>query len=122
MKNKEKKKIRFLRDPLPIRLAGLAADLARVSSSARHESGDASVEEMLEESQYYIEWTAAEADVEVAGELVDMQRMIALWRRIWSEARPSRTQRTLLSVQAKKWSDYALEKSGITQLVKGASG
>ena len=62
MKNKERRRDRYLRDPLPVRLAGLAADLARVASSARHESGAASVAEMLEESQYFIEWTAAEAE------------------------------------------------------------
>jgi hypothetical protein len=71
---------------------------------------------MLEESQYYIEWTAAEAEPEVAAELVDMQRLIALWRKAWPKAQTDRTQRTLLSVQAKKWSDQVLGYSG---LVKG---
>lgn len=102
-----------MQDPLPIRLAGLAADLRRVSSSARHESGSASVAEMLEESQYYIEWTAAEADIEISAELVDMQRLIAGWRRAWPEAQKFLTQRTLLSIQARKWSDQALEYSGL---------
>lgn len=66
-----------MRDPLPIRLAGLAAELRRVSSSAKREGGAGSVAEMLEESQYYIEWTAAEAEIEISAELVDMQRLIA---------------------------------------------
>jgi len=113
MKNKERKRERFLKDPLTIRLAGLAADLGRVASSARHETGSESVAEMLEESQYYIEWTAAEAEPEVAAELVDMQIMIALWRTAWPEAQKNHTQRTLLSVQAKKWSDQVLVYSGI---------
>jgi len=68
---------------------------------------------MLEESQYYIEWTAAEAEPGIAAELVDIQRMIGLWRKAWPEARHSRTQRTLLSVQAKKWSDMVLDFSGM---------
>lgn len=41
---------------------------------------------MLEESQYPIEWTAAEAPVELAAELVDLQVLLALWRRAWPEA------------------------------------
>jgi hypothetical protein len=113
MIHKERKRERFLRDPLPVRLAGLAADLARVSSSARHETGAESVGSMLEESQYFIEWTAAEAEPEIAAELVDIQRMIALWRKAWPDAQNSRTQRTLLSVQAKKWSDLILSYSGL---------
>jgi len=115
MKNKDHRKERFLHDPLPIRLAGLAADLARVASSARHATGTSSVAEMLEESQYYIEWTAAEAEPEIAGELVDIQRLITLWRNAWPEAQHSQIQRTLLSVQAKKWSDQVLEYSGLAR-------
>ena len=104
---------RFLRDALPIRLGGLAADLARVASSARRETGAANVNHMLEESQWFIEWTAAEAEPEVAAELVDIQLMIALWRKAWPEAQKHRAQRTLLSVQAKKWSDQILGYSGL---------
>jgi hypothetical protein len=115
MINKEKKQARYLRDPLPVRLAGLAADFARIASSARHEDGAANVADMLEEAQYYIEWTAAEAEPEIAGELVDLQRMVTLWRRAWTEAQHSLPQRTLLSVQAKKWSDQVLDYSGFAQ-------
>jgi hypothetical protein len=113
MKNKEKKRERFLKDPLPIRLASLAANLGRVASSARHEMGAEAVAEMLEESQYFIEWTAMEAEPEMAAELVDIQRMIALWRKAWPEMAKNVTQRTLLSVQAKKWSDQVLGFSGL---------
>jgi hypothetical protein len=117
LKNKERKKERFLRDPLPVRLGGLAADLARIASSARFTAGAASVSEMLEESQYYIEWTAGETKPDIAGELVDLQRMIVAWRSAWPEAQHSIKQRTLLSVQAKKWSDQVLSYSGILNQV-----
>jgi hypothetical protein len=113
--NRDRKRERYLRDPLPIRLAGLAADFERIASSARHTAGAVSVTEMLEESQYYIEWTAAEAEPQVAGELVDIQRMVAAWRRAWPEAQTSSAQRTLLSVQAKKWADQVLEYSGVLE-------
>jgi len=44
-----------------------------------------------------------------------MQRMIALWRKAWPEAQHSEAQRTLLSVQAKKWSDEVLAFSGLLE-------
>jgi hypothetical protein len=113
MINRERKKGRFLRDPLPVRLASLAADLGRVVSSTRHAMGSESVAQMLEESQYYIEWTAAEAEPEIVAELVDIQSMIAAWRKAWPEAQHSPAQRTLLSVQAKKWADQVLDYSGV---------
>jgi hypothetical protein len=68
---------------------------------------------MLEESQYFIEWTAGEAEVDVANELTDIQVMLALWRTAWPEAQRLPTQRTILSVQAKKWSDQVLRYSGV---------
>jgi hypothetical protein len=112
MRNQEQRRERYLRDPLPIRLGGLAADLARVASTAWHENGRAATE-MLEESQWYIEWTAAEAEPEIAAELVNIQVMLAIWRRAWPEAQKSKVQRTLLSVQAQQWADQVLDYSGL---------
>lgn len=109
MKNLERIRTRFLRDPLPVRLGGLAADLARVASSARHATGGAATLAMLEESQYFIEWTAAEVAPEVGEELVNLQVMLALWWRAWPDSQYSQTQRTLLSVQAKQWSDRVMQ-------------
>ena len=102
MRDPRRLRERYLRDPLPIRLAGLAADLGRIAASARCTGGEASVVEMLEESQHMIEWTAQEAELEIAAELVDIQVMLSLWRKAWPEAQRNQTQRTLLSVMAKK--------------------
>ena len=113
MKNLAETRARYLADPLPRRLGALAADLARVASSARRTAGAESVALMLEESQYFIEWTAVDVETEVAAELVDLQVMLALWRRSWPEAQHSQTQRALLSFQAKKWSDQVLNYSGL---------
>jgi hypothetical protein len=41
--------------------------------------------------------------------------MIAAWRCAWPEAQHSLAQRTLLCVQAKKWSDLVLDFSGILE-------
>ncbi|MCE7919671.1 MAG: hypothetical protein DPW21_15680 [Anaerolineae bacterium] len=113
MTDKEKKRERFLRDPLPRRLGGLAATLGRISSSARAANDPTVVQNLLEEAKYYIEWTAAEAEPEAAAELVSMQTLIALWEKGWDSAVQNISQRTLLSVQAKQWSDRALEMSGL---------
>jgi hypothetical protein len=109
MKNLERIRERFLRDILSVRLMGLAADLSRVASSARRASGGEATLAMLEESQYFIEWTAAEVAPEVGEELVNLQVMLSLWRRAWPEVEQSQTQRTLLSVQSKHWSDRVMQ-------------
>jgi len=113
MKNSEKLRERFLRDPLPRRLGGLAATLGRISSSARTSTDPTIVFNLLDEAKHLIEWTAAEAEPETAAELVRMQTMITLWQRAWDEASQNRQQRVLLSVQAKEWSDRAVDFSGL---------
>ena len=111
--NREKMRERFMRDPLPRRLGGLAATLGRVSSVARKSSDPTNVVRLMEEAKYMIEWTAAEAEPEIAAELVSIQRSINLWLKAWESASQHKEQRILLSVQAKYWSDRALDFSGL---------
>jgi hypothetical protein len=113
--NKEKLRERFLRDPLPRRLGGLAATLGRVSSVSRKSSDPTNVTRLLEEVKYMIEWTAADTEPEIAAELVSMQTLVTLWLRAWDKTSQHKEQRILLSVQAKHWSDRALDFSGLGQ-------
>jgi hypothetical protein len=113
MINKDKLRQRFLRDPLPVRLGGLSATLARISSSARESENPGIVLDLLDEARHLIEWTAADAEPEIAAELVQTQRLLTLWQKAWVKASTDRHQRTLLSAQAKDWSDKTLQYSGL---------
>jgi hypothetical protein len=64
---------RYMRDSLPIRLGGLAANLSRIKSFVSREGNREAVESLIDESKYFIEWTAAEAEVSTAAELVELQ-------------------------------------------------
>ena len=109
----EKLRERFLRDSLPRRLGGLAAILGRISSSARNSTDPNIVSNLLDEAKHLIEWTAAETAPETAAELVRMQTLLTLWQKAWTEASKYPQQRLLLSVQAKDWSDKAVDFSGL---------
>ena len=111
--NKENLRHRFLSDPLPVRLGGLSATLGRISSSARTSSSHEVVADLLDEAKHLIEWTAADAEPETAAELVQIQRLIVLWQKVWETATSDRTKQILLSISAKAWSDKALEFSGL---------
>jgi hypothetical protein len=110
---REKLRERFLRDPLPRRLGGLAATLGRISSSARKSTDPKVVSNLLDEAKHLIEWTAADTEPETAAELVRIQSLISLWERVWDEASQSPKQRIILSVLAKEWSDKAIDFSGL---------
>lgn len=111
MNDAERLRARFLRDPVPRRLGALAADLARVASGAVRPAGAEAVARMLEESQLFIEWTAA--DTEVAAELVEIQVAVAVWRRAWPKAQQDGALRACLALQAQQWSDRVLAYSGL---------
>ena len=105
----------FLLESPARQLGALAANLARLSSSARKPARSATIEPLLDECCLYIESTAPLVAVEIAAELVDLQLMLHLWRRSWPEAQSQTSQRTLLSLQAKKWSDLVLDASGLLE-------
>lgn len=113
MKNRDRIRDRYLKDALPVRLGGLAADLRRISSSARRPGAAIQVAMMLEESQYFIEWAAPDMDIDVAGEMVELQLELALWKRSWPEAQKNPSQCSLLALQARRWSDRVLALSGL---------
>ena len=110
---------RYLRDGVPTRLGGLAANLARISSFASQAPGTehslAPVTHLLEESKWFIEWTGAEVPEAARPELVELQIQLALWQRAWVTRRMTEDQRHAMIAQAKAWSTRLLELSGLLQ-------
>ena len=111
MKNFASTRHRYLRDPVPVRLGGLAADLARIGSASANPANGRVVEVLLEEARRFIEWTADALDVDTAAELVDLQLALTLWLRVWEDARTHPQQRALLAHEANCWSERVLALS-----------
>ena len=107
---------RYLKDPLPIRLGGLAADLSRIASFLDDPGSAPAVSGLIQESRWFVEWSAPELlpdRVEDAIALVDIQRSLTHWHWIWNDAQNDPTQRAKLAEQAQAWSDQVLEMSGL---------
>lgn len=106
---------RYMRDNLPVRLGGLAANLRRVQSFARNEANGDVVESMLDESKHFIEWTAAEADIDKAAELVELQVQLARWQHRWQYIWNDPVRRREVAELSGRWSDRVLELSGLME-------
>lgn len=104
---------RYLRDDLSVRLGGIAANLGRVKSFAIHDANREAVASLLEESKFFIEWTAGEADMSTAAELVELQVQLSLWQRAWDEIWPDNAQRQQVANASGQWSQRVLELSGL---------
>lgn len=113
MKNEAVIKERYLRDPLPIRLGGLAANLARIQSFSDHPKNRDVVKNILEESKFFIEWTALETQLEIQAELVALQRQLSLWHYGWNILWADETLRQAVAEKAGRWSQRVLEASGL---------
>ena len=113
MRNRAAIRERYLRDGLPVRLGGLAANLARVKSfSDRPEHRDV-VENLVEESKFFIEWTAPEAALEIQVGLVELQLQLAQWQLRWNEIWTDPARRASMAERAYERSKWVLEVSGL---------
>jgi hypothetical protein len=104
---------RYLRDSLPIRLGGLAANLARIKSFSDHPDHRNVIESLLDESKFFIEWTAPETGIDLQVELVALQLQLACWQRSWQDIWTDPLQRAAVGEQAQTWSERVLKRSGL---------
>ncbi|CAN5451261.1 hypothetical protein BH20ACI1_BH20ACI1_18280 [soil metagenome] len=113
MNNLTEIKQRYLRDSIPVRLGGLAANLARVKSFSKNSANGQAVFNLFEESKFFIEWTADETEIETKIELVELQLQIALWQRQWQTIWDDETKRNDIAQTSAEWSKKVLKKSGL---------
>jgi hypothetical protein len=105
MRDLNKMRERFMRDGLPVRMGNLASNLVRLSNWVMMRHGDQEEIDLMREIAWMIEW-CGESAIE---DLVDIQREICRWRRIW----PVEATRSLLAFRARRMSDRILELSGL---------
>jgi hypothetical protein len=106
---------RYLRDSLQVQLGGVAANLARVRSSADNPAHRDVVAQLLEESAWCIEWAAPGAPLQTQLTLVDCQRQLAQWRRSWAHIWADPKRRADVAERAGAWSHQMLDLSGLMQ-------
>lgn len=106
-------KDRYMRDEVPVRLGNLASNLAHISTYAKTARHPDALRKLIDESRFFIEWTAAQVDAERAAQLVDLQIELCRWYWRWPVIVDDREQQTQLASQARKWSTLVLELSGL---------
>lgn len=104
---------RYLKDDLSAPLGGLAANLVRIKSLVQVGASSNTVEYLMRESKFFIEWTAMDAGIEKAADLVELQVQLARWQFGWSNIWADDGQRMNVAEQANIWSDRVLEMSGL---------
>jgi hypothetical protein len=111
-----------LRESVPTRLGGLAASLARSRSFSNNDLNRNAVAHLIEESKFFVEWTAIDTAIDIAAELVELQVQLARWQLGWANIWADDSQRTKVADQAKVWSERVLEMSGLLSESSAISG
>ncbi len=106
-------KKRYLRGQLPISLGNLASNLARIKSRSQNAANGELIESLLQESKLFIEWTAQDAEIEIAAELVELQIQLACWQNSWARIGEDATQRMKVGEQGRIWSGKVLNMLGL---------
>ncbi|MGC8787502.1 MAG: hypothetical protein ACP5Q1_08785 [Anaerolineae bacterium] len=104
---------RYERSELPIRLGGLAANLARICSFSDHPAHSKVVEDIVDETKFLIEWVAPNVSLDVQAALVELQVQLARWQRKWPTIWHDPQQRKIVAEQSRIWSQRVLQFSGL---------
>jgi hypothetical protein len=114
--NLDEKKVRFQNEDIPHRLGHIASNLARVRSfcNSAYKKG---VEVVIDETEWFIEWIAAEIEPEQAEELVNIQVQLARWQINLDNILLDELRRGEIAKQAETYSQRVLNMSGLLDFV-----
>ena len=83
-------------------------------AKARADEGNReAVESLIDESKHFIEWTAAEAELDTAAELIELQVQLVRWWRNWARIWADPAQRSQVAERSAAWSQRVSEMSGL---------
>lgn len=105
MQNLKEIKTRFLKNNLAMRLGCIASDLARLKSFSQMPNNQKAISDLIEESKFFIEWTAPNTSLDIQEGLVKLQLELSLLN--------YSLRRKEITNLADKWSKKILELSGL---------
>jgi hypothetical protein len=102
-------KTRYLQSDRTSQLESITLNLARIQTLASHDEEGSVARHLVRESQFFIEWTVPTIDlaldIEIATELVDLQRQLSAWKLDWDALWANEADRLALAQTAKQWGD-----------------
>lgn len=102
-------KTRYLQSDRTSQLESITLNLARIQTLASNVEESSVARHLVRESQFFIEWTVPTIDlaldIEIATELVDLQRQLSDWKLDWERVWANEADRLVLAQIAQQWCD-----------------
>jgi hypothetical protein len=110
-------KAQYLQHDTSTQIERLAANLVQIKALAQTGTEEQFAQELIRESQFLIEWAVPslnlDTKLELATELVELQRQLSRWKLHWSTLWSNSNDRLQIAKHAKEWSDRLLNFSGL---------
>jgi hypothetical protein len=113
MSNLDEIRTRYLIEPFNRRLGHLASNLMRVSGFLDNIKNRKVVTDILEESKFFIEWTAPDAPSHIQELFSEMQSKLALWHRHLLMVKEDSNEIKELAKSTKRWGMQLVHFSGL---------
>ncbi len=110
--NLDNLKAQYLQHDVSMQLGRLVENLTQIQALAQAGTKAQVAQDLIRESQFFIEWIVPnlhlETSLELATELVELQRQLSRWKLHWSTLWASPSDRFQVVAEAQEWSDRAM--------------
>ncbi|MGI0484281.1 hypothetical protein ACN4EK_02525 [Pantanalinema rosaneae CENA516] len=107
--NLDSLKTQYLQHDVSTQLGRLVENLTQIKALAQAGTEEQSAQDLIRESQFFIEWIVPnlnlETTLELATQLVELQRQLSRWKLHWSTFWSNPSDRLQIAVDAHDWSD-----------------
>jgi hypothetical protein len=105
-------KTQYLQQDISTQLDRLAENLTQIKALAQAGTEEQLVQDLIRESQFFVEWVVPNLNLDMnlnlATELVELQRQLSRWKLHWSTLWSSPSDRLQIAHHAQEWSDRVL--------------
>ncbi|HEY9639694.1 MAG TPA: hypothetical protein V6C57_04385 [Coleofasciculaceae cyanobacterium] len=110
--NLDSLKTQYLQHDISTQLGRLVENLTQVKALAQAGIEEQRAQDLIRESQFFIEWAVPnlnlDTNLELAIELVELQRQLSRWKLHWSMLWSNPSDRLQIAAAAQEWSDRVL--------------
>jgi len=115
--NLEFLKSQYLQHDISEQLSQLAENLTQIKTLAQTGKEEQRAQRLVRESQFFIEWIVPnlnlDMNLELATQLVELQRQLSRWKLHWSTLWASSSDRLQIASTAQHWNEWLRNFSGL---------
>ncbi|MBW4471570.1 MAG: hypothetical protein KME45_14355 [Stenomitos rutilans HA7619-LM2] len=102
-------KTQYLEHDVSTQLGQLVENLTQIKALAQAGTEEQLAQDLIRESQFFIEWVVPslnlDTNIELATQLVELQRQLSRWKLQWSTLWSSPSDRLQVAADVQQWSD-----------------